>query len=505
MTWGFATLITSGPFNNSPFDERAPIGIVRTDKGGRHGVVLLRDSVFKKRNFVPVLSKKYKKKGYHFKDEINVILPETRDEYFFGNTLQLAGTDHDFSVTVGVNGADLMKWVALTLNKTTIMASNDKLIDAFNPDGTHLYEDFNDPEFSKMLASADGEMELDGEKYYYLRLDPFEGENFNFYTLVPFQQAFNMVDKLDESSRVLIRKITWQMAFTALGAMMILLFLLDRIGARITGPITILALATKSVQEGKLEEVVLPKTKKNPKDEISVLANAFSNMVKGLKEKEKVRSVLNKVVSSEIADEILKNDVHLGGEEKEVTVFFADIRGFTRMSEKMPPQEIVKILNDCMTCVSTVIDKHHGVIDKFVGDEVMALFGAPIEDQRSAYNAICCALHVVEELKKWNDEREKNNFQRVEMGFGIHKGLMVIGNMGAENRLNYTVVGSSVNLGSRLCSKAAPNEILITERVFQAEYVNRAIDVQEVNPGELKGFTESIKVYKVTGLKKTDT
>ncbi|MCH9630166.1 MAG: hypothetical protein S4CHLAM37_01600 [Chlamydiia bacterium] len=505
LTWGFATLITSGPFNNSPFDEKAPIGIVRTDKGGRRGVVLLRDSVFKKRNYVPAMGKSYKKKGYHFIDEINVILPKTRGGYFFGNTLQLAGTDHDFSVTVGVTGSDMMKWVALTLNKSTIMVSNGKIIDAYTPEGVHIDENFNQPEFSEMLSKSHGEIYLKSGKYYYLRLDPFKGENFNFYTLTPFKEAFSMVDRLDENSRELIRKITWQMALTALGAIIILLFLLDRIGSRITGPITMLAAATKSVQEGKLDEVVLPKIKKNPRDEVAVLANAFSNMVKGLQEKEKVRGVLNKVVSSEIADEILKNDVHLGGEEKEVTVFFADIRGFSRISEKMPPQEIVKFLNDCMTRVSIVIDEHHGVIDKYVGDEVMALFGAPIEDQKSAYNAICSALDVIEALKKWNDEREKNNLPRVEMGFGIHKGLMVIGNMGAENRLNYTVVGSSVNLGSRLCGKAGCNEIFVSERVYQDEFVNRAVDANEVDPGELKGFTESVKVYKVTGLKKIDT
>ena len=106
-------------------------------------------------------------------------------------------------------------------------------------------------------------------------------------------------------------------------------------------------------------------------------------MVKGLKEKEKVRGVLNKLVSKEIAEETLKGHVQLGGEEKHVTVFFADIRHFTAMTEKMDPKQVIKIVNKCMTKVSNLIDQRGGVIDKYVGDEVMALFGAPIQKENS--------------------------------------------------------------------------------------------------------------------------
>ena len=501
MTWGFATIISSGPFDNSPFAKNAPIGIVRTQKDRKNGYVLLRDRVFKRKGYVTSFKKEYAKKGYHFEDSLNVITPKTRGEYFLGNTLQLSGTDHDFAITLGFLGEDLMRWIAFAMDRAVLLVSDGKLIDTADVQTPKFDLAYSHQEKVKEMFGQDfGEVRFDNKRFFFVKLTPNLTTNFHFYTLIPWHKEFYLVEQLDESSRRLIKEITWKLACTGLGAMVILLFLLDRIGVRITRPITLLARATRQVQEGKLDEVSIPTGKKEPKDEVSVLSHAFSDMVKGLIEKEKVRGVLNKVVSAEIADEILKQDVHLGGEEKEVTVFFADIREFTSLTEKMSPQEVVSMLNACMTRVSSIVDKYQGVIDKYVGDEVMALFGAPIESKEAPLNAIKCALEVTESLKTWNEERAKENLPKVEMGIGIHRGPMVVGNMGAEDRLNYTVMGANVNLCSRLCSAASASEIVVSEAIINSVNIKEHVQFEKVDPVKLKGFTENIQLYHIKGL-----
>lgn len=502
MTWGFATLITSGPFDNTPFSKKAPIGIIRTKKGEKNGIVLLRDRVFKSSDYIKESENKVKKRGYQFENSLNVILPKTRDSYFIGNTLQLQGEKGDFKITIGTSGPDFLKWMSLAIEELTVLVVDKEVIDA-NKFGQSVHLDFSqDPtQLQHMLSNDIGQVIIKGQKYFFTKLVPKIPGNYHFYSLTPWEKEFFLVQNLDQGTRALVREITWKLALTALGAMAILLFLLDRIGAKITGPISMLAHATKKVQEGKLDEVQLPKMKRISKDEVSILSHAFSEMVQGLKEKERVRGVLNKVVSQEIADEILKSDVHLGGEEKDVTVFFADIRGFTALTEKMPAQDVVTLLNECMTRVSSVIDKRGGVIDKYVGDEVMALFGAPIEKETACLDAIIAALEVIGELAIWNEKRLKENKPKVEMGFGIHIGPMVVGNMGAEDRLNYTVMGANVNLCSRLCSIAKTSEIVISESVLKAKGVKEKVIYEPIDPVTLKGFTEDIKLFHVTGLK----
>jgi len=210
-----------------------------------------------------------------------------------------------------------------------------------------------------------------------------------------------------------------------------------------------------------------------------------------------VRGVLNKVVSKEIAEETLKGNVQLGGEEKRATVFFADIRGFTTLTEKMPPKEVIKLINVCMTKMSNAIDEHGGVIDKYVGDSVMGLFGAPIEKKESALKAVECGVTIIKIFEEWNREREKQQQSPIQIGIGIHTGSLVAGNMGAEDRLNYTVLGANVNLAARLCGKAEPMQILISQETLNEAGVKENLQVDSLSPIELKGFSNPIPVYSV--------
>jgi adenylate cyclase len=215
--------------------------------------------------------------------------------------------------------------------------------------------------------------------------------------------------------------------------------------------------------------------------------------------KEKVSSVLNKVVSEEIAQEILKGEVHLGGEKMRVTVMFADIRNFTRMIQRMNPQEVAEFLNTCMTKISGVIEAQGGVVDKYVGDSMMALFGAPLPKADSALAAVTSALNILEEIEVWNTERIEAGKPPIHMGIGIHTGEVLAGNIGSEKRLNYTVIGRNVNLASRLCASAQGMEIRISRETWNEPHVQEKMQAEELGFIPLKGFDEPIEVFRVTG------
>src|SRR5262249_27100495 len=186
------------------------------------------------------------------------------------------------------------------------------------------------------------------------------------------------------------------------------------------------------------------------KDELGSLASSFNKMSEGLAERDRVRDLLGKVVSPEIAAELLRKDAILGGEEREVTVLFSDLRNFTSMSEKLAPQEMLEILNRYFTGMSAIIEKHGGVVDKYMGDALMALFGAPLADPDDADRAMQAALEMTEALDDLNRRWQKRGLPTIGVGIGINTDIVVAGNMGSETRLNYTVIGDGVNLASRL-------------------------------------------------------
>ena len=185
-------------------------------------------------------------------------------------------------------------------------------------------------------------------------------------------------------------------------------------------------------------------------DELGLLATSFNEMSDGLAERDRVRDLLGKVVSPEIASELLQKGIALGGEEREVTVLFSDLRNFTSMSEALPPQEMLAILNHYFTRMSAIVEKHGGVVDKYVGDALMALFGAPITRDGDADRALNTALEMTEALDQLNRDWQKRGLPHIEVGIGINTDRVIAGNMGSERRVNYTVIGDGVNLASRL-------------------------------------------------------
>jgi adenylate cyclase len=185
-------------------------------------------------------------------------------------------------------------------------------------------------------------------------------------------------------------------------------------------------------------------------DELGSLATSFNQMSTGLAERDRVRDLLGKVVSPEVAAELLRKEVALGGEEREVTVLFSDLRNFTSMSERLTPQKMLGVLNRYFTRMDRIVGKHGGVVDKHMGDGLMALFGAPLANPDDADRAMKTALEMSEALDDLNRKWQKRGLPTIGVGIGINTDVVVAGNMGSESRLNYTVIGDGVNLASRL-------------------------------------------------------
>ena len=198
-------------------------------------------------------------------------------------------------------------------------------------------------------------------------------------------------------------------------------------------------------------------------------------------------------LASQIAQQ--EGEVALGGTKRPVVVFFSDIRGFTPMSETMNPDEIAGLLTEYFTEMVDIVFEHSGTLDKFMGDAIMALWGAPIAHADDADRAMQCAIDQLDTLEKMNAKWKESDRQPLAIGIGINFGEVFAGNIGSNRRLEYTVIGDAVNTASRLCSSAGGNEILISEPFYKA--LKNPPKVEALEPIQVKGKTKKVPVYRV--------
>ncbi len=182
-----------------------------------------------------------------------------------------------------------------------------------------------------------------------------------------------------------------------------------------------------------------------------------------------IKSTFKKYVSENIVDELLDsgNEISLGGSKNEVCIMFCDIRGFTSMSEKMEPEDVVFLLNNYFQEMIDIVFKNNGTLDKIIGDELMVLYGVPIKSDNDCQKAVNTAIEMFTQLEEFNSKNEKNNLPRLDIGVGINYGEVVSGNIGSTRQMNYTVIGDSVNLAARLCSHAEKKQIVISDSTYQ--------------------------------------
>ncbi|MDH5680294.1 MAG: PAS domain S-box protein, partial [Spirochaetota bacterium] len=220
-------------------------------------------------------------------------------------------------------------------------------------------------------------------------------------------------------------------------------------------------------------------------------------VIEDITKEKRMQSTLSQYVTKEVADQILKNEVSLQGKRQKVTILFSDIRSFTSLSEKTPPEGVVELLNEYFDIMIDIIFKYEGTLDKFIGDAIMAVFGAPIMHEDDSHRALNTAIDMIRALNIFNEKRKANGKMPIDIGIGLSAGEVLAGNIGSEKRMEYTVIGDPVNLASRLegLTKQYPHKILLSEFVY--EDVKEDFDLEYLDVVNVKGKDIPVKIYGV--------
>ncbi|RKX84424.1 MAG: guanylate cyclase [Spirochaetes bacterium] len=221
-------------------------------------------------------------------------------------------------------------------------------------------------------------------------------------------------------------------------------------------------------------------------------------MKKVVEERRIIKDMFSRYLSQEVVQKLVEspNLVRPGGDKKEATIFFADIRGYTSFSEGKDPEYIVQVLNDYFGEAVEIVVKHRGYIDKFIGDCIMAAWGVPLQTaEEDAYEAVSCALEIQQLVASTKRTFFKGEASSLKIGIGMHTGPLVAGNLGSSRRMNYTVIGDTVNVAARLEGVAGPGEIIITDRTRQ--FIGDKFVLKKKKPVMVKGKSEPIHIYSV--------
>lgn len=273
-------------------------------------------------------------------------------------------------------------------------------------------------------------------------------------------------------------------------AMLVSLGLIVIVSRKLSGPVSTLTTATHQIASGNYAFRVPVKSR----DEVGLLSAAFNEMAADLALQDRYRSVLSAVADPAVAQRLIHDSHDLGGVQKEVSILFCDIRGFTSISERLPAPVVIDLINEHMTALTRVAYEHGGTVDKFVGDLIMVLFGAPESAHDDAERAVRCALSMREARAKLN----ATSTTPLEIGLGIATGTVIAGCMGSQQRLDYTVLGHRVNLAARLCGIASAGQILIDEATRQR--LPAETELSPLPPTRLKGIAEEVQAHAVLGL-----
>lgn len=225
---------------------------------------------------------------------------------------------------------------------------------------------------------------------------------------------------------------------------------------------------------------------------------SYKYLIEGRK-KEKIQTAMSKYISKDVMQNVVQNidSIKLGGKRAEVTVLFADIRGFTSISEQLSPVEVTKILNEYFSELVPIIEQHKGILNKFMGDAILAIFGEPIKNENHPVDAVKCANKMLKKVKLLQDKWLNEGKPKIEIGIGIATGEAFVGNIGSEERLEYTVIGDTVNTASRIenYNKVYRTNFLISEETYLK--VQKYVDVIKIREVSIRGKAKKINIYEV--------
>ena len=255
--------------------------------------------------------------------------------------------------------------------------------------------------------------------------------------------------------------------------------------------------AAEEVSQGNLD-VTLPA--KRSHDEVGRLATSFEGMIEGLKQRDFIRDTFGRYISEEIVDELLNSPdgLKLGGEVREVTFLVSDLRGFTALSSRLAPAEVIEVVNRFLEPMVEIITKYKGTVDEFQGDGILAFFGAPLAAPDDPARAVACAVEMQRALVEINKEQRARGMAELHMGVGINTGEVIVGNIGSEKRTKYGAMGTAINMAYRIESHTVSGQVLISPETYSktADFVQ----VGETQDLRFKGLDEPVRVYEVRGM-----
>ena len=348
------------------------------------------------------------------------------------------------------------------------------------------------PLFTQMRENGDTNRQMlfrdeTGKKYFgsYTRLSLGDA------AVLTTAEAAQVLEPVNDTAK---RNLYLSIAVLALSAMFVWF-----LSKTISTPIKLLTVAAHQIEAGEYELDLKPKTR----DEIGLLTSSFVQMGKGLAERERLKDSFGRFINKEIAELAAQGRLALGGETKETTIFFSDIRSFTAISEKLEPFEVVGFLNEYMSQMVECVNDTHGVVDKFIGDAIMAVWGAPTSSgspREDALNCIRAALRMRAALMQFNRGRGGDKKPIIRIGCGINSGPVVAGQIGSQKRMEYTVIGDAVNLASRTeaLNKPMGTDILITEYTYQL--VHDQVLVEEMPSVTVKGKEKPLRMFAVVNM-----
>ncbi|MBN2361476.1 MAG: HAMP domain-containing protein [Deltaproteobacteria bacterium] len=359
------------------------------------------------------------------------------------------------------------------------------------------------------LVNHPAELKTDAEirDWFFAHADSIEGDFFK--PVAPLERAVG--DKRVRFAEVKLgyslarirgglwsQILNWQLAVPiVIGATLLIVLLLFFFRWIILNPLKALASAMDDVRRGWYDTQVKPARH----DEIGTLAEIFNYMVRGLEERERLEDAFKRYVSPQVLDKIQSSGttIHFRGETRRVAVLFSDIRGFTTMSEKLLPEQVVAQLTEYFTDMVDVVMRHDGYINKFVGDAIMAVWGAPLDQDQLEMRAVRAGVEMIESLSALNNRRAARREPPIDIGIGISTGFAVAGNIGHTDRLEYTVIGDAVNIAKRIEAetKQLHRMLLISESTYQP--IAGSVVADELPTILVKGKEEPLKLYAVHG------
>jgi len=388
----------------------------------------------------------------------------------------------------------------------------DRLLNAFQTSGTT--ETFLIGEDGSVLAHPDAKIVLSGSKLNDLPIVErmkkslvdngqyrYENKDGDYYlgsfkklgiggvgviSQVEEEKVFKAVNDIQKRNMYLL------IIFLALAFIVVYIF-----AKSLSTPILSLVDAARMIQAGQFRLNL----KATTRDEIGVLTRSFVSMGQGLEEREKLKDSFGKFVNTDIAELAAKGQLSIGGERKNCAVFFSDIRSFTAISEKLEPEDVVEFLNQYMSEMVTCVKETGGIVDKFIGDAIMATWGAIRSSGNDSLDAVEAAVRMRERLLIFNKGRGSVKKPIIRIGCGINTGYVIAGQIGSSDKMEYTVIGDTVNLASRVESlnKESGTDILISEYTY--DDVKSKFNTISMGEIKVKGKAKAQKIYAVLGRK----